>query len=778
MLSIFQISMVLLVSLSGLTAAIAEGVGISAITIPVALATWFFVDFKRLLHLPVAWSPGLGLLAFLVAGIEYATISEPSYLAVGNHLLAYLTWILLCQQKGIRQYWTLCALSILQIAVTALLTFSFWFGIALVGYCLLATWTLSLFLLCRSARLFHEPDVERDGFTPRGVSQTELARIGAGVSLDRNERLVTPRFCLHTVVDTTISLVIAALFFLFIPRIWPTGSAARGGKPGTPLTGFSTEMRLGDMGEILESKERVMDVRVFDAHSGEALSPLKAQSYLGVEPLFRGAVLEEYRQSRWYRPQFRTPRGTTDGIPEADYRLWINLAGLETDAIFSFGNSVGVIPVKRSGSVSWDYFSNEMIRSEETDLSREFAYDLYTAPGAPDQWLSQQRQKDLAGSLFSRFPDGQFSPVRPRRYQQSLVAMLELPEELAPLVPIAERVTKGAKTPLEAAQKIEDWLTQSGEFTYTMKLSVSDSTIDPILDFLENRRSGHCEYFASAMATMLRCVGIPSRVVNGFKGAVFDQKTGTFSIYQYHAHAWVEAYLDGHWVTYDPTPSSRDSMVEDFQGGPSALVKSWRTAEARWHRFATLSREEQSERIYQPLVQRAKSISTILTDLWQGRSSGLNRIKEFLMTPKRWLSIEGAFVILLVVLLGMALYRLTRMLLQAGKSLRGYLKSQADSTATRSQKVPFYEQLVAILKEQGLVQQPFQTAREFIHAALPRLMSRLPDRRMEDWPDEVVDKFYQVRFGRLPLTVDENQDLENRLRDLEKSLQEQGEPQA
>ena len=62
------------------------------------------------------------------------------------------------------------------------------------------------------------------------------------------------------------------------------------------------------------------------------------------------------------------------------------------------------------------------------------------------------------------------------------------------------------------------YLRQSGDFSYTLKLEVTDPTLDPVEDFLVNRKSGHCEYFASALALLLRSVGIPARVVNGFKG--------------------------------------------------------------------------------------------------------------------------------------------------------------------------------------------------------------------------------------------------------------------
>ena len=109
---------------------------------------------------------------------------------------------------------------------------------------------------------------------------------------------------------------------------------------------------------------------------------------------------------------------------------------------------------------------------------------------------------------------------------------------------------------------LEAYLRESGEFTYTLQMDVIDRKLDPVEDFLVNRKAGHCEYFASALALLLRSVGIRSRVVNGFKGGDWNDLTKDLNVRQKHAHSWVEAYV-GHskspdtlplWVTLDPTP--------------------------------------------------------------------------------------------------------------------------------------------------------------------------------------------------------------------------------
>ena len=81
-----------------------------------------------------------------------------------------------------------------------------------------------------------------------------------------------------------------------------------------------------------------------------------------------------------------------------------------------------------------------------------------------------------------------------------------------------------------------------------------DPTLDPVVDFLVNRKAGHCEYFASALTLLLRSVGIPARMVNGFKGGDWNDLAQVLYVRQKHAHSWVEAYL-GDDARRPPRPS-------------------------------------------------------------------------------------------------------------------------------------------------------------------------------------------------------------------------------
>lgn len=102
-------------------------------------------------------------------------------------------------------------------------------------------------------------------------------------------------------------------------------------------------------------------------------------------------------------------------------------------------------------------------------------------------------------------------------------------------------------------------------FSYTLDLDTTDTRLPPIIDFLTNTKSGHCEYFASATVLMLRKLGIPARYATGFSIQEYDDFEQAWIARKYHAHAWALAYIDGRWVNVDNTPPNW--VVEDKEEG-------------------------------------------------------------------------------------------------------------------------------------------------------------------------------------------------------------------
>lgn len=117
---------------------------------------------------------------------------------------------------------------------------------------------------------------------------------------------------------------------------------------------------------------------------------------------------------------------------------------------------------------------------------------------------------------------------------------------------LAEKIVEGAKDPRDRVQAIERYL--RGTHAYSLEAGAAKG--DPVSDFLLNEgRAGHCEYFASAAAILLRCAGVPSRYVIGFY-AHESLGVSTAVVRQQDAHAWAEAWIDGKgWMTVEATPA-------------------------------------------------------------------------------------------------------------------------------------------------------------------------------------------------------------------------------
>ena len=120
---------------------------------------------------------------------------------------------------------------------------------------------------------------------------------------------------------------------------------------------------------------------------------------------------------------------------------------------------------------------------------------------------------------------------------------------------LALDITANAQTPYDKATAIEDWLRTPGRFTYRLSNVPVDPNFDSLDYFLFHSKIGYCEYFATAMGDMLRSLGIPTVLVNGYGSGRFDSTYKSFVVRSDDAHTWVEAYFPGYgWIPFEPTP--------------------------------------------------------------------------------------------------------------------------------------------------------------------------------------------------------------------------------
>jgi hypothetical protein len=161
---------------------------------------------------------------------------------------------------------------------------------------------------------------------------------------------------------------------------------------------------------------------------------------------------------------------------------------------------------------------------------------------------------------------------------------LTLPQKLPERVGrLAQDWTRSAHSPREMADLIERRL-RTG-YKYDLD-SPSGAAKNPLDHFLFESKRGHCEFYSTAMAILLRSIGIPTRNVTGFVGGTYNRFGRFYAVRQGDAHSWVEVYLDGSgWTLFDPTPAV-GAVPQVETAGLLALLRDIAEAAAqRWSRY-------------------------------------------------------------------------------------------------------------------------------------------------------------------------------------------------
>jgi transglutaminase-like putative cysteine protease len=160
-----------------------------------------------------------------------------------------------------------------------------------------------------------------------------------------------------------------------------------------------------------------------------------------------------------------------------------------------------------------------------------------------------------AGTVYqvsSRFRYVENHPAHQSFPPSDKAAYLQLPDDLDPRIAELAGQVAGDAPPFGAALKLEGHL--RSQYAYTLDTLPSQNRT-PLAEFLFETRRGHCEFFASALAVMLRTRGIPARLVTGFAATNLNPVTGYYEVRALDGHAWVEAWFDEYgWVLFEPTP--------------------------------------------------------------------------------------------------------------------------------------------------------------------------------------------------------------------------------
>jgi len=436
--------------------------------------------------------------------IDYYFVSE-SFLTATVHLVCFLAVLKILTAKTNRDYTYIKMIAVLELLAAAVLSIS----LSFFGY-------LALFLLLAIAT-FSSGEVRRSAQLRRAVVRGGLQAFPRRLSV------------LATLLFTGILVMTAGLFFI-LPR---TARAAldRFVPQRYHLPGFSNGVTLGQIGEIKRSSAPVMHVHAYD---DEGL----------LEVRWRGAALGRFDGKRWDNP----------GIAR-DLELPVE------HGVLMVNHDYYRAPTRRGRVLKYNVQLND-IASDTLFIAGTPQTIAITVPAIHYNARSGSftvpppiRTSGLIYAVYSFLEDetgevlGTPEPLNRRERAQ----YLQLPQIDERIPHLAHQMTEGALTEDEKARQIESHLRR--DYGYTLEL-LSSPVPDPLAHFLFERKKGHCEYFASAMAVMLRTLGIPSRVITGFQSGVYNPITHFQVVRASDAHSWVEAWINGRgWTTFDPTPA-------------------------------------------------------------------------------------------------------------------------------------------------------------------------------------------------------------------------------
>jgi transglutaminase-like putative cysteine protease len=427
--------------------------------------------------------------------IDSAVLSR-SFISASIHLVLFLQVAKLYQEKKDKDYLYLIILSFLQILAASSLTIDISFVATLFLFLVALVSTLMSFDMYRSERA-------------TTLQPEDIDAPLTGMS-----------------VWATIWIVLTGVvLFLVIPRVG-TGYFTRAAAQSLLVSGFTDRVQLGEIGEVKRSSAVVMHARQI---SGIPFAVVK----------WRGVTLDRFDGHNWIKTDRR--HVNLDASPDNEYwirpvvetrdtaRYEILLEPLATSALF------GPYQVR---SISGNLQGVEI--DNDDSFYVRFPSARRTQYGVLSEVPNRSRMRDPG-------PDEEPIPKDiSRRY-------LQLPKDIDPRIfQLAADITTRGKSTIDKASLVESYLKRN--YKYTLNLTWAPGP-QPVTTFLFQSKSGHCEYFASAMAILLRAAGIPARLVNGFLMGEYNPVGQDYIVRESDAHAWTEVYVPGRgWMEFDPTP--------------------------------------------------------------------------------------------------------------------------------------------------------------------------------------------------------------------------------
>lgn len=306
------------------------------------------------------------------------------------------------------------------------------------------------------------------------------------------------------------------------------GAGSIAGRFSLVVTGFSPT--LGTLGGPVSLDDTVALHLTTDQPIGETL-------YL------RGATFLIYTGNTWDSGEWQKVQIPADGTLPTSYA---------PDVLRDYV-TVGVTPALSFGRTVFNLLEPMKIEDLKSPYEADADGNLFA-----ERSIARNSTYKVTARL-PRYSAGQVRLLSAGTPEASYEHYLQLPEKLPARVrDLTRGVTGRVEHPYDKAIALESFLRS---LEYSLDVPAPPSGWDFVDFFLFDLRRGYCTYYATAMVVMLRDLGIPSRLVEGFAVPASAEYTEdakgarTYPVLNSQAHAWVEAYFPGYgWMTFDPTP--------------------------------------------------------------------------------------------------------------------------------------------------------------------------------------------------------------------------------
>jgi transglutaminase-like putative cysteine protease len=313
------------------------------------------------------------------------------------------------------------------------------------------------------------------------------------------------------VLITIITIILTIAFFVSLPR-FRSSLWGKSFSKGIKTAGFSEKVDFGSFEELKLDETVVMRILLTPEERGP--------HYL------RGMTFDYFDTSAWYdtlkhtRKLFRTSDDFNIDVPAGakKYEAEIYLEPIDTDVIFTFKT-----PYKIDAPGFFMRGDNAGSFYMKQKASKRFSYKLY--------------------SIDSYYYDN-----------MDIDSYLQFSDNIPSVKKLAEGITAISADNLRKAEKIKDYLISN--YTYSLSAGRPSDGSNAIEYFLLKSKRGYCEHFATTMVLMLRSINIPARLVTGFLSGQRNDVGNYYFVRQSDAHSWVEAFIDGRWMLFDPTPQA------------------------------------------------------------------------------------------------------------------------------------------------------------------------------------------------------------------------------